>query len=118
TLPQVLRKFSEDKAEGNAPIISIVVTQSVGHIDVVPKVDHRFATHVGWVLRLWVFFPLPLQSQRRAQAPVRFKVLLDLAINGAQRVLHLFVAELAVGVIDNRNDHWVASFFILFLVLR
>lgn len=28
----------------------------------------------------------------------------------APRVLHFFVAELAIGVIDNRNDHGVALF--------
>src|SRR5262245_57009736 len=105
TFSQTLGKFRKDKAEGNTPVISVVVTQSVGDVDIVPKVDYRFAAHVRWLLGLGFRSRLSFQSYGRAQAPVGFEILLDLTIDGAKRVLYLFVAELAVGVVDDRNYH-------------
>src|SRR5215471_7334593 len=116
TFSQALGQFGENKAKGNAAIISIVVTQRVRHIDIVPEINNGISAHVRWLLLLGFCSRLALQSQHRPQTPVRFKVLLDLAVDGAKRMLYLFVAELAVGVIDDGNDHSFPPFIYLLLV--
>src|SRR5262245_8596244 len=92
TFSQALGQLGENKTKRNPAIISIVVTQRVRHIDVVPEINNGISTHVRWLLLLGFCSRLALQSQHRPQTPVRFKVLLDLAVDGAKRMLYLFVA--------------------------
>jgi hypothetical protein len=88
--------------------MSVVITQSIVHVHLVSKVDDCVSSHVcGFLFAAGPTF----QPQRRPQAPVRLEVFLDLAVDGANRVLDFFVDNPAISLIDDRNDHNLTPMF-------
>ena len=82
-----------------------MVSQSVGDVNVVPKIDHSVAAQIRRLQGFGLRPRLSFEPQSRAETPVRFEVFLDLAVDGAQYLLHILVVKLAVGMVDNGNNH-------------
>src|SRR5207237_8822608 len=103
----------KNEAERYAAFVSLVVTQGIRDIHVIPKVKHRIAAHVRRLLLLGLGARLSFEPQRRCQTPVWLVVLFNLSVYGPNGVLHLLVGELAVGVVNQGNDHKIASLKLL-----
>ena len=107
-LVHFLDELGENDAKGHARRIGLVEADRIVHVlDAVPEIDDRVAAELGQALLVGPLADAALEPELRMDVPMRAEVVRDLTVDGADAALRLFVGELAVGVIDDGNQHGV-----------
>jgi hypothetical protein len=71
-----------------------MVTEGIFHIDLVPQIDHGIPAHFSQSILVGTPPCFSLQAQSRTKAPVRFEIIADLPVDGADYALQHFIRNL------------------------
>jgi hypothetical protein len=97
--------FGEHETERNAAGVQVVVAERIVDVDLVPQIDDGVAAQLRERLGVGVPADRAFQPQLRGDVPIRFEIVRDLPVDGADALLDFLVGQPATGVIDDRNQH-------------